>query len=150
VLVASAIWAAAVALWAPIVEMVFRGPAGDIAPGAVDVSGVVLLWVVIATAIIGLVLGLTTQLRWTWLAALLGTFAQMVGYVAAMLGAPQPGGIEDDAAAVGVLTFALPTLQVVAGLLWVGAGTGFLLRGARRRKKAAPPVGESNHAGLRG
>ena len=150
VLVASAIWAAAVALWAPIVETIFREPAGDVAPGSVEVSDVVVVGVIIATAILGLVLGLTTQLRWTWLAALLGTFAQMVGYVAMMLGAPQPGGIEDDAAAVGVLTFALPTLQVVAGLLWVGAGTGFLLRGARRRKKAAPPVGESNHAGLRG
>ena len=95
---------------------------------------------IIATAILGLVLGLTTQLRWTWLAALLGTFAQMVGYVAMMLGAPQPGGIEDDAAAVGVLTFTMPTLLVVAGLLWVGAGTGFLVRGARRRRTKGGPV----------
>lgn len=142
-LVASAIWAAAVALWAPIVETIFREPAGDVAPGAVEVSGVVVVGVIIATAILGLVLGLTTQLRWTWLAALLGTFAQMVGYVAMMLGAPQPGGIEDDAAAVGVLTFTMPTLLVAAGLLWVGAGTGFLVRGTRRRTKGGPVPGRS-------
>jgi ABC-type transport system involved in cytochrome c biogenesis permease subunit len=104
--------------------------------------GAVAIGAAIATAILGLILGLTAQLRWTWLAALLGTCMQMTGYVAMMLDSPQPGGIEDDAAAAGLLILTMPILLAVAGLLWIGASTGFLMRRNRQRPtKAAPALG---------
>lgn len=140
VLIASAIWATAIALWAPITVMLPHDPAGDVGPGATARFGAVALGMVIATAMLGLVLGLTTQLRWTWLAAALGTCMQMAGYVVMMLGAPQPGGVEDDAAAVGLLIFSMPILLAVTGLLWIGAGTGLLVRTSRQRRTKAVPT----------
>lgn len=135
VLIASAIWAGAIALWAPIAVVLSGDPDGGVAPDAIDSFGALALCIVIATVMHGLVLGLKTQLRWIWVVALLGTCMQMVGYVAIMVGTPQPGGVEDDAAAVGIEILSMPILIAVAGLLWIGAGTGRLVHWSRHGRK---------------
>jgi hypothetical protein len=96
--------------------------------------------VAVATLVVGLLVGLTSQVRWTWLAALLGAWAQLAGYAVSMLMVPQSGGVEDDAAAVEVIMLSLPVLLTVTVLLWAGAGVGCLARMLRRWMRKRPTV----------
>lgn len=92
-----------------------------------------------STMVLGVVLAVTSQLRWTWVAALVGSGMQMIGYVAVTIATPQPGGVEDIAAGFGVVIFALPVLIAFIGLLWAGSGVGLVVRWARRTRQRANP-----------
>lgn len=137
VLVYTALWALVLILWAPLTLMVARTSASTVPTDLTSWFGVVAIGVVLLTPLVGLMVCLTSQLRWTWAAALLGTGMQMAGYVALMLSSPQPGGVEDDAAAIGLVILTLPILLAVTALLWLGAGTGLLVRWARKGRDNA-------------
>ncbi|WP_415854025.1 hypothetical protein [Sinomonas sp. G460-2] len=140
VLVGCPVWALALLVWGPIAVVTLRDPNGDVTRDAGGILVAILIGLAIATAAVGFLFGATTQLRWVWFAAILGTWAQLAGYVVSMLMQPQPGGVEDDAAGAGVVIFSMPVLLAVTGLLWAGAGAGWLVRVARRRMRARAAV----------
>ena len=135
----SGVWAVAIAVWAPIVGVLLSSATESATENASLVFGAVLAGVVVSTMVLGVVLAVTSQLRWTWVAALVGTGMQMMGYVAVTIATPQPGGVEDIAAGLGVVIFALPVLIAFVGLLWAGSGVGLLLRLARRTRQKTKP-----------
>ncbi|WP_415855900.1 hypothetical protein [Sinomonas sp. G460-2] len=131
------VWAFVLLVWAPIAVAPLSTPDGGSGPDPLAILLAVLASLVVATAVLGFLFGVTTQLRWIWAAAVLGTWAQLAGYVIAQLMQPQPGGAEDHAAAVGLIMFSMPTLLAITGLLWAGAGAGRLAHWVRRRRSAA-------------
>lgn len=52
----------------------------------------------------------------------------MVAYVTAMLLAPQPGGVEDDAAGAGLVLLSVPWLMIVSAFVGTGFGIGLVVR----------------------
>ncbi|WP_422936300.1 hypothetical protein [Sinomonas sp. P47F7] len=136
VLISAAVWVATLALWGPTLVMVLP-PVPNVAPDpgveAVLITVFVVV-VVLATAATGFIIGVAAQLRWLWLASVIGAGAQMVGYVASMIIADtQSGGSADDFAAVGLIMLTGPVLLGITALLWAGGGLGALARIASRR-----------------
>ena len=136
VLIGAAVWAFVLLIWGPIAIALLSTPDGGSSPDSLAILLAVLACLAVATALLGLLFGVTTQLRWIWAATVIGTWAQLSGYVVAQLMQPQPGGVEDNAAAVGLIMFSMPTLLAITGLLWAGAGAGRLVHLVRRRRSA--------------
>ncbi|WP_415854369.1 hypothetical protein [Sinomonas sp. G460-2] len=139
VLITGGIWAAALALWAPVLMMVLPAPSGVLDTGEETVLiAVFVVVVLLATVATGFAVGLATQLRWLWLASVVGAGAQMVGYVASMVLSDAPSA--DDFAAVGSIMLTGPVLLGITALLWAGAGLGRLATAIRRRMVRRTPL----------
>jgi hydrogenase/urease accessory protein HupE len=121
--VAGLIWALILGFWMPAV-------------GLFDAYDMIVIFggtAVLATIGFGLLMQFKFDLRWIWIAALLGVTAQFFGYSSAMFASPQPNGSEDIAAGAGVVILALPATVAIVSLLWLGAALALLVRKLRRR-----------------
>jgi hypothetical protein len=125
-----------------LASLVIAGPAALLAAIALD-SG----WM-LAVVLVALVAIPTVAIGWTFdhrgslqnalSTAAMGTSALMVEYVFAMALSEGPGA--DDAAAIGVIIFVLPTFMAIASLMGLGFGLSKLLRRGSRRPSARPDV----------
>jgi hypothetical protein len=106
-------------------RMTARGVQGDL-----EIVLGLACFAVAATIAWGALLGRRRAFHWLWIAAAVGTFTLMFGYVVAMLASPQQnvGADNDNAAGAGVAILTIPTAAAVLALLWLGAGIGLLSR----------------------
>ncbi len=125
--VVAVLWFLALGAWVPAVGLT-NAIAKATAPvvGSLAVSGGIALGM---TVVVGFLLGRRGWWRHLGLAVLGGTGALLFWYVVAMIAFADPNDpTADNAAAVGVIIFAIPTLLIIALLLGVGAGLGRLSR----------------------
>jgi hypothetical protein len=127
--VASAVWAARVI---PTVQADGSTLSRDAAVSGLAILGLAALGTLASAA------WLASRRRW-WVIALLVVYVtglSFAWYTTAMFAVPIPVGqpdTQDNAAAVGVVFLAIPTVVAVGLLALVGAGLGVAVRAVRRR-----------------
>ena len=134
-IILAAFWCIALGAWLPTAVATLRPDAGPDSYSAIYLTCGALA---VATIGLGCLIAWKSQLAWLWPLAAAGVVLQMFSYVAAMLEVPQPGGVEDDAAAAGFVILFVPVLVVILALLWSGVAMTLGVRAIRRtRAKAA-------------
>lgn len=120
------VWLAVIAGWLPAGAALFTH-------ATASASWVLILLPVLATIGYGAFLHHSHRSVLIWLAALAGTFAQILSYIFVMVSPSGSDSSGDTGAAVGVVLFPVPVYLLLTALLWLGAGGMALIRWLRTR-----------------
>jgi hypothetical protein len=126
-------------LW--LASLLAAGPAALLAavtlhPWGITAAAVVVMLVVMPSVGVGWTVGQRGTMENAITTAALGTGMPVVAYVLAMAMWGGPGS--DDAAAIGVVIFGLPTFAFIAALVGIGFGLSRWLPGATRPSAPVP------------
>jgi Kef-type K+ transport system membrane component KefB len=127
--IALVIWSVVLVTWLLAAVVIARVSQRQFDVTELVILGALLGVGLVSTGMFGFILGRRGLWKHMAVAAVIGTAALMACYVLAMIAMAQPGNeAGSNAAGAGFALLSIPSLLVVAGLLFLGGGVGWLFR----------------------